>query len=201
MRVHPRELVQRLLTLAKTPERAWAEIREEEAQDFWDILPSAALMAALPPLATAIGALFGGVKLFLLALLLAPLAWIILLGGVWVVSYGVYAFAPYLGSQPNFSNSLKLVTWGLSAFWISALLNAIPFLYVPLLGRLAGVVGTCYLWYYGFPSLLGTPRQPPTSLALFAFGAGFSYSTLTYLLQTLFISSLLGPLLLKILPG
>jgi Yip1 domain len=199
MDLQVRPLLDRLLALAKTPDRAWSDIKQEAAADFWDIFPQAAVMAAIPPLITALYALLfaSGTRVasFFSLLLLAPLSWVILLGGVWVVSYGIFAFAPYMQSRADFPQSLKLVSWGLSPLWVSSLL-ILP--YIGGLAKLVGIMGTCYLWYFGFPRLLGTPKQPPTSLALFAVGAGFSYSTLTYLLQQLLVSILLQPLLFKI---
>ena len=199
MDLQVRPLLDRLLALAKTPDRAWAGIKQDAVADFWDIFPQAAVMAAIPPLLAALYKLLfaSGERFasFLSLLLLAPLSWVILLGGVWVVSYGIFAFAPYMQSRADFPQSLKLVVWGLSPVWLSSLLM-LP--YIGWLAKLAGIIGTCYLWYFGFPKLLGTLKQPPTSLALFAVGAGFSYSTLTYLLQQLLIAILLQPLLFKI---
>jgi hypothetical protein len=206
MDLQVRPLLDRLLALAKTPDRAWADIKQDATIDFWDIFPQAALLAAIPPLLAAVYALIftaeARLATFLSLFLLAPLAWVILLGGIWVVSYGVFTFAPYLQSRADFPQSLKLVSWGLSPLWLSSFLM-LPYAgllskLVGIIGTLAGIIGTCYLWYFGFPRLLGTPKQPPTSLALFAVGAGFSYSTLTYLLQKLLISLLLQPVLLKI---
>jgi hypothetical protein len=199
MDLQVRPLLDRLLALAKTPDHAWADIKRDPTADFWDVFPQAAVLAAIPPLLAAFYALAfaSGARFasFASLLLLAPLSWVILLGGVWVVSYGIFAFAPYMQSRADFPQALKLVVWGLSPVWLSSLLM-LP--YLGWLAKMMGIIGTCYLWYFGFPKLLGTPKQPPTSLALFAVGTGFSYSTLTYLLQELLISILLQPLLVNI---
>jgi hypothetical protein len=197
LQIQPKKLAERVVALLKNPTQTWSEIRREPVGDFWDIFPDLALLAAIPPLMGAFYGLLVSGATFLSLLLLAPLAWAILMGGVWAVSYGIFAFAPYLESRADLSQSLKLMTWGLAPLWLSSIVM-FPYFGIGIIARIAGMGAACYLWVYGFPRLLSTPKKPPTTLALLIASAGFSYSTLTYLLQQILITYLLQPIIIQI---
>lgn len=199
----PKEFLSRLGTLARKPGEAFQQIAQDPMHDLWDLFPVAAALALLRPLCVALSGLFfaSGVRLgsFLLGLLLAPLSWGILVVSAGVVSYGAFILAPRLSSQANFFAAVKLIVWGLSAYWLSMVGYLFPWAPVQILFRAAGIAGTCYLWYHGFPLLLKTPKKPPSTLWLFLLGAGCAYGTLIFLLDQLFLYTLLGPSLSRLL--
>lgn len=178
-----REITETSRALARDPQGAWVEISRTPGERWLDLLSVAGVGAAIPPLTFALQMLLyqSGARLssFLWALLLAPFAWAVLVGAVVAVAYGIFSLAPYLNARPDLQSTVKLLSWGLLPYWLCSVAGLVP--YLPLLANLAGIGATCYLWFFGIPLLLDTPRNPPTTIALVGLSAGGAYALVTSL--------------------
>lgn len=172
-----RDLADTLRAFRQSPTEGWQEVARLPGEKPIELLPVAAVFAAVPPLVGALQGLFYlGLRGFLFGLLRAPFLWAISLGAVFAVAHGLAYLAPRLQAPVEPQNAMKVLAWGLVPYWASSVAGLIP--YLPYLAHPAGVVATCYLWFFGFPLLLETPRNPPTTLALLALGAGSAYALL-----------------------
>ena len=112
-------------------------------------------LSAIPPIATLIGTLafrhigFGG------ALLIAIVAYVLGLIGVYVVAFIAAKLAPMFGGTDSTEAGLKLVAYGSTAAWVGGVFHIIPAL--GILSLLAAIYGI-YLYYTGVEPVMNVPR-------------------------------------------
>lgn len=156
-------LLDRVKNILLTPREEWQVIDAETttpAQLYKEyIVP----LAAVGPVASAIGALAFGYRAFGMSyrppvgtvLSSAIVTYLLTLGGVYVLALIIDALAPHFGGTSNQIQALKVAAYSSTASWVAGIFGLIP----PL-GWL-GILGlySLYLLYLGLPVLMKAPAD------------------------------------------
>jgi hypothetical protein len=157
-------IVQRVKDILLKPTDTWTEIKKEQVTIKELYTSYAAILAAIPPLASFIGLSLLGFSMFTFSYRL-PLGWgisraivsyILSLVGVYVVALIIDALAPSFGSPKNQVNALKVAIFSWTPSWIAGILMLIPVL-SPVAMLLS--LYSLYLFYLGLPVLMETPKE------------------------------------------
>jgi hypothetical protein len=158
------ELVNRVKAILLNPNDTWQEIKNEPAT-VKDLFTSyAALLAAIPPIAS-----FIGFSLIGLSVLGFPyrrplgsglghliVSYVFSLVGVYLVGMIIDALAPSFGSSKNQLQAMKVAVYSWTPGWVAGAFLIIPSL--SPLSLLASLYGL-YLFYLGLPILMETPQD------------------------------------------
>ena len=157
-------LVQRVQDILLEPKATWPVIAAEPGDAKSLFMGYVAVLAAIPPLASFVGMVFGGLGMYARMSLLSSLgaalvAYAVSLAMVLLLGFWVDKLAPSFGGSRNPVNALKVVAYAMTPGFVAGVLNLVPSLSV--LGILAGLYGI-YLLYLGLPVLM---RCPPGKAA------------------------------------
>jgi hypothetical protein len=150
-------LVTRVQNMIMKPAAEWDVVATEPATVGGLYTGYAMILAAIPALATLIGAILLSHLNPIAAAVAAVLGYVLALVGLFITAFIVDALAPSFGGEKNQVQALKLVIYANTAAWVAGVLNIIP-----LLGALAGLVGgiySLYTLYLGLPKLMKNPAD------------------------------------------
>jgi Yip1 domain len=155
-------LVDRVKNILLTPQTEWAVI-EEEATTPADLYREYVIpLAAIGPVAQAIGYWTFGYSVQYLGTYRMPLAtalvhavvsYLLMLVGVFVLGVAIDKLAPSFGGTPNPIQALKVAVYSFTAPWVVAIFALIPALEFVSIFGLYGL----YLLYLGLPQLMKAP--------------------------------------------
>lgn len=157
-------IIQRVKDIILKPTDTWAEIKAEQVTIKELFTSYAALLAAIPPLASFIGMSLLGFSMLSFSYRIplgrgishAVVSYIFSLVGLYVVALIIDALAPSFGSQKNQVNATKVAVFSWTPSWIAGILMIIPAL-SPLAVLLS--LYSLYLFYLGLPVLMETPKD------------------------------------------
>lgn len=158
------DLRDRIKSIILKPSQTWLEIKEEKTTISELYTSYAAILAAIPALASLIGYGLIGHSAFGMyvrwgigrAFGYAIIYYVLSLIGIYIVALITDALAPSFGSKKNILNAFKTALYSMTPGWIGGIFYIIPSLSV--LAILAGLYGF-YLFYLGLPLLMETPKQ------------------------------------------
>jgi hypothetical protein len=149
-------LVARVKGILTNPRQEWAAI-DNEPLNVAQLLTGYVLpLAAIGPLASAIGwTLFGYGGLLRLsagaAVSFAITMFIMSIIGVFVTAWVINMLAPTFGATQNMPQAIKVAAYSMTAAWVAGIFNLIPALAV--LAMIGGLY-SLYLLYIGLPMLM-----------------------------------------------
>jgi len=158
------DLVSRVKAILLKPNDTWLEIKNEPAT-VKDLFTSyAAILAAIPPIASFIGFSLIGMSVlgFHYRMPLGSglghliVSYVFSLVGIYLVGMIIDALAPSFGSSKNQLNAMKVAVYSWTPGWVAGIFLIIPSL-APL-SMLAALYGL-YLFYVGLPILMETPKD------------------------------------------
>ncbi|MGH9399514.1 MAG: Yip1 family protein [Thermoanaerobaculia bacterium] len=158
------DLVARAKAILLNPKQEWPVIEKETTTTAELYTGYIVPLAAIGPIARAIGLSALGVNLGPLgswrvspgnAVGSAVVGFVCTLAGVWVLAWIIDALAPKFGGQSSSSQALKVAAYSATAAWLAGI-----FAIVPALGLL-GLLGlySLYLLYLGLPVLMKSPVE------------------------------------------
>ncbi|CAL4869002.1 hypothetical protein MMA231_03293 [Asticcacaulis sp. MM231] len=151
---NPNNLIERVQAILLKPAATW-DVIERETPDVKTLYTSYIMpLAAIGPVATAIGGIVFGGGLF--RIVSAVLLYILSLILIYVVALIIDGLAPSFNGQKNFIQALKVAAYSSTAGWVAAVLSIHPGLGV--IGSLLGLYGL-YLMYLGLPKLMKNPAD------------------------------------------
>lgn len=158
------DIVQRVKDITLKPKDTWPVIKAEQATIKELYTSYAALLAAIPPIASFIGMSLVGMSMlgvhyrtpFGMGISHAVVSYGLSLIGLYVVAQIIDALAPSFGSQKNLINAMKVAVFSWTPSWIAGILIIIPAL-SPIAILLS--LYSLYLFYLGLPILMDTPKD------------------------------------------
>jgi len=150
-------LIERVQNILLKPATEWDAIEAEPASIQGLYVGYACILAAIPAVASLLGALLISHWLIVPALISAVVSYGLALVGVFVIAFIINVLAPSFGAQSNQIQALKLVIYSNTASWVAGVFLIIPFVG----GLLAGLGGlySLYLMYLGLPKLMKSPAD------------------------------------------
>lgn len=158
-------LVARAKAILVTPRQEWPVI-EKETTTTAELYTSYIIpLAAIGPIARAIGMSAMGINLGILgsyrvspsnAIGGAVTGFVLALLSVWVLGWIIDFLAPKFGGQSNSSQALKVAAYSMTAAWLAGALAIVPAL--AILGSILGLY-SFYLLYLGLPALMKSPQD------------------------------------------
>lgn len=185
-------LVDRVKNILLTPKTEWPVIDTEPTTvaDLYKgyIIP----LAAIGPIAQAIGLSMFGVSFLGFGRYRVPLAtavtqavvmFVLQLVGVFVLALIIDALAPTFGGVQNRVQALKVAAYSYTAAWIAGIFGLFPAL------SILGILGiySLYLLYLGLPVLMKSPENKAVSYTVVVILAGIVLSMLIGLAAASFI--------------
>jgi hypothetical protein len=149
-------LVARVQNILLKPVPEWDVIDGEPATVQGLFTGYAAILAAIPAVAGAIGSLIF-VHNPILAVVTAVLGYIFALVGVFIAGFIISALAPSFDGTKNQVQAMKVAVYANTAAWIGGIFSIIPFL--GWIGAIAGGLYSLYLLYLGLPKLMKVPQE------------------------------------------
>jgi Yip1 domain len=156
-------LLDRVKNILLTPREEWRVIDAEPATPAELYKEYIVPLAAIGPVAMAIGALVFGYHAFGVSyrppvgtlLSSAIVTFLLTLGGVYVLALIIDALAPHFGGTSNQIQALKVAAYASTASWVAGIFGLIPALSV------LGILGlySLYLLYLGLPVLMKAPED------------------------------------------
>ena len=188
------DLVGRAKAILMNPRQEWPVIEKETttAAELYTgyIVP----LAAIGPVARAIGLSVFGVNLGILgswrvspanAVGGAVVSYVLALVGVWVLAWLIDALAPKFGGQSNSVQALKVAAYSCTAVWLAGVFALFPPLSILVILGLYSL----YLLYLGLPVLM---KSPP--------GKAMGY-TVVVVIVTVVIFAVIGILASRLFPS
>jgi hypothetical protein len=190
-------LVDRVKNILLTPKTEWEVIDAEPATvaNLYRgyILP----LAAIAPVAQAIGfSVFGMPVPFLgtyrtpvgSAISSAVITYVLTLVGVYVLALIIDALAPSFGGTKNQIQALKVATYSYTAAWVAGIFGLVPAL------SLLSILGvySLYLLYLGLPVLMKAPKEKALPYTAVAIIVGIVLSVVIGLVATSFMRVPMG---------
>jgi len=157
------KLLDRVKSILLTPREEWPVIEAEPATPAELYKEYIIPLAAIGPVAMAIGALVFGYHAFGMSyrppvgtlLSSAIVTFLLTLGGVYVLALIIDALAPHFGGTSNQIQALKVAAYASTASWVAGIFGLIPAL------SWLGILGlySLYLLYLGLPVLMKAPED------------------------------------------
>ena len=153
-------LVARVKGILTNPKQEWAAIDAEPLQ-LSEVLPGYVLpLAAIGPIATAIGFSTMGYGLFRPSigsvLTMAITSFIAAIIGVFVIAWVINALAPTFGATPSMPQAIKVAVYSSTAAWVAGIFGIIPSLWIL---ATIGALYSLYLFFLGLPILMKPPAD------------------------------------------
>jgi len=156
-------LVDRVKNILLTPKTEW-EVIDAEPTTVADLYKGYVIpLAAIGPVASAIGSLAFGYRGFGITyrppigtvLSSAVVTYLLTLGGVFVLALIIDALAPTFGGTQNQVQALKVSAYSSTASWVAGIFGLVPVL------SILGILGlySLYLLYLGLPVLMKAPPE------------------------------------------
>lgn len=162
-------LIERAKNILLQPKKEWPVI-DRETTDTASLYTGYVMpLAAIGPVAGAIGMSVFGVTLpFMGTFRLSPVTAIVhavvsfglTLAMVYVLALIINALAPTFAGKQNLDQALKVTAYSMTAAWLAGIFSLIPML--GILGLLGGLY-SLYLLYLGLPVLMNAPQQKALS--------------------------------------
>jgi hypothetical protein len=163
----PASLVDRVKNILTSPKTEWQRIDAEPSTVGSVYTSYVMILAAIPPIATAIGLLlflprsvtaygmYIGISTTSIVVG-AVVQYLLALASVYIMALIIDGLAPTFNSQKNFLKAFKVAAYYPTAAWVASIL-----LVVPLLGLLVllAALYSLYLLYLGLPTLMRTPQD------------------------------------------
>lgn len=159
-----RSLVDRVKNIITRPNLEWPVI-DAEPSTIADIYRSyVVILAAIPPLASAIGQLVFGFRFFGIVYRPSPahvisqavIQYLLGLAMVYVLALIIEALAPTFGGTKSRVAAFKVAAYGATAGWLAGIFGIIPNLaFLAIIGGLYSL----YLYYLGLPVLMKVPAD------------------------------------------
>ena len=156
-------LIARVQAILLRPVPTWDEIAAEPGDVKSIYMGYVIPLAAIPPVAAAIGTSVIGVGAFgfsyhtpiVLAIVQAVITYVLGLVMLYVQALIIDWLAPQFDGQKNLLAAFKLAAYSMTAFWIAGIFGLVPML------AWVGIVGlySIYLFYLGVPKLMKTPPE------------------------------------------
>jgi polyferredoxin len=162
-------LVDRAKNMILTPKTEWPVIDAEPATIGGIYRNYVVVLAAIGPIAMAIGLLLMGSGFFRFPIGFiigqAVLSYLLSLLGVYVLALIIEALAPTFGGTKDRLAAFKLAAYSMTAVWLAGIV-----LIVPLLGivALVGLIYTLYLLWIGLPVMMKSPADKTAGYAISA---------------------------------
>jgi len=156
-------LVDRVKNILLTPKTEW-DVIDAEPTTVADLYKEYIIpLAAVGPVASAVGALAFGFRAFGVTyrpsfgsvLSTTLVTYLLTLGGVYVLALIIDALAPSFGGTQNQTQALKVSAYSSTASWVAGIFGLIPML------SWLGILGlySLYLLYLGLPVLMKAPAE------------------------------------------
>jgi len=161
---NPNNLIERVQAILLKPSPTWDVIEGEQTSVKALYTSYIMPLAAIGPVANAIGSVLFGVGALgiviraspVSAILSAILSYVLSLIMIYVVALVIDGLAPSFNGQKNFIQALKVAAYASTAGWVAAIFGLFPALGIlALLGALYGI----YLFYLGLPKLMKNPAD------------------------------------------
>ncbi len=157
-------LIARIQAILTKPEPTWDVIAAEPASVNSLYMGYVVPLAAIGPIANAIGGVVFGHGMFgisyhtpiIAAVVGGVVAYVLSLIMIYVVALVIDGLAPSFDGQKNFLAALKVAVYASTAGWVGAILGILPAL--AIIGGLFGLYGI-YLMYLGLPKLMKSPKE------------------------------------------
>ena len=157
-------LIDRVKNILLNPRQEWQVIDAETTTVGELYTGYIAPLAAIPPIAQAIGYSVFGISVPFLgtyrtpigsALSSALVTYVLTLASVYVLSLIIDAIAPNFGGTKNQIQALKIAAYSSTASWLAGIFALVPGL------RFLGILGlySLYLMYLGLPTLMKAPQE------------------------------------------
>jgi Yip1 domain len=157
-------LVDRVKRILLTPKAEWEVIDREPATVAGLYTGYIMPLAAIGPIAQLIGSTVFGISIPFVGTYRVPIgsalassfvAYMLTLGGVYVLALIIDALAPTFAGTKDQIQALKVATYSSTAGWLAGIFALIPAL------SILGIVGlySLYLLYLGLPVLMKTPVE------------------------------------------
>jgi hypothetical protein len=156
-------LVDRVKNILLNPREEWRVIDAEPTSPVELYKGYVIPLAAIGPVASAIGALAFGYRGFgmsyrppVITLISSTLVtYLLTLGGVYVLALIIDALAPNFGGTQNQGQALKVSAYSSTASWVAGIFGLVPAL------SWLGILGfySLYLLYLGLPVLMKVPEE------------------------------------------
>src|SRR3954463_4747239 len=166
-----RSLVDRVKNIIMHPKAEWPVIDAEPSTIGGIYASYVAILAAIPPIASAVGQLVFGYRFFGIVYRPSPahvitqaiVQYALSLVSVYLLALIIEALAPSFGGTKDRLAAFKLVAYSMTAVWVASILAIIPFL-----GLLAwiGLIYTFYLLGIGLPVLMKSPADKSAAYAV-----------------------------------
>jgi hypothetical protein len=158
-------LIERVTAILTKPAPTWDVIATEPSTVQSIYMGYVVPLAAIGPVARAIGSVVFGVGAFgfsyhtpiLAAAVGAVIGYVLSLVMIYVIAFIIDALAPSFDGQKNMVQAFKVAAYTSTAGWVASILGILP-----SLGILAGIVGGLYglyLMYVGLPKLMKSPAE------------------------------------------
>lgn len=142
------------------PRLEWARIDGEPATIESLFKKWVVVLAAIPPVAGALGVLMFGERAYGIvtrpsigeAMVAAVTHYLLTVGGVFVLSLVIDSLAPSFGGSKSSIQATKVAAYSMTAAWVAGVVALIP--QIAWLGVLAGAGYSIYLLYLGLPLLM-----------------------------------------------
>jgi Yip1 domain len=160
-------LVDRVKNILMSPKTEWPVIAAEPATIGGIYRNYVIILAAIGPIAGAIGLLLMGTGFFHFSMSFiigqAVIGYLLGLLGVYLLALVIEALAPSFGGTRDRLAAFKLVAYSMTAIWVASILAIIPFL-----GLLAliGLIYTFYLLWIGLPVLMKSSADKSAAYAV-----------------------------------
>jgi hypothetical protein len=161
---NPNNLIERVQAILLKPAETW-DVIERETTDVKTLYTSYIMpLAAIGPVASAIGGVVFGIGAFgisyhtplVAAIIGAVVGYVLSLVMIYVVALVIDGLAPSFNGQKNFIQALKLAAYASTATWVAGIFGLLPAL--GILVFLAWIYGI-YLFYLGMPKLMKNPAD------------------------------------------
>lgn len=179
-------LVERAQNMLLKPAAEWDVIEAEPATIQGLYTGYIMILAAIPAVATLVGAMLMSHWGIVPAVVDAVLTYALALVGIYVIAFIINALAPSFGAQQNQIQAMKLVTYSYTATWVAGV-----FYIVPPLGVLAVLVGgiyALYTMYHGLPKMMKSPADKTMGY----FAVSLLVAFVVYLVLAIVVSMIIG---------
>lgn len=186
-------LVERVKNILMTPKTEWPRIDAEPATIGGIYRNYAMILAAIPPVAGAIGLLLFGFSMLGITYRPSPqfvigsavVQYVLSLVGLYVLAMIIEALAPTFGGVKDRVKAFKVCAYSSTAGWVAGIFGLIPQLaWLALIGGLYGL----YLLYLGLPVLMKVPADKAVGYIV----ATIVAAIVVYLVVGMIAASLIG---------
>ncbi|MBI5584524.1 MAG: YIP1 family protein [Deltaproteobacteria bacterium] len=158
------DIVSRVKGILLKPKETWLEIKNEPTETKELFTSYAAVLAAIPAVASFIGFSLIGMSIlgfhyrmpFISGIGHLIVSYVFSLLGLYVVGLIIDALAPSFGSRKNPVQAMKVAVYSWTPAWLAGIL-----LLIPSLAPLSMLISlySLYLFYLGLPVLMETPQD------------------------------------------